>query len=131
MKVWKKSQHSLRDFPGGPVVDASPPNAGGTDSLPGWGAKMPHASQPEYQNMKQEQSCDKFSEDFKKHIKFTYWQHIPWPRTQKQPKTQGNKTKLLTTCIALVPEAEGKSLQVFNTVLFQHYASRLEALVWS
>ena len=61
---------------------------------------MSCASQPEHQNIKQEQQCDKFSEDFKKknkkpHIKFTYWQRIPWPRTQKQPKTQGNKTKPL------------------------------------
>ena len=31
------------DFPGGPVVKTSPFNAGGADSIPGWGAEIPHA----------------------------------------------------------------------------------------
>ena len=35
-----------RDFPGGPVVKTSPSNAGGAGSIPGHGAKIPHASQP-------------------------------------------------------------------------------------
>ena len=30
--------------PGGPVVKTLPPNAGGGGSIPGWGAKIPHAS---------------------------------------------------------------------------------------
>ena len=37
------------DFPGGPVVKTSPFNAGGADSIPGWGAEIPHASQPKNQ----------------------------------------------------------------------------------
>ena len=32
------------DFPGGPVVKTSPSNAEGAGSIPGWGAKIPHAS---------------------------------------------------------------------------------------
>ena len=35
-----------RDFPGGPVVETSPSNAGGAGSIPGRGAKIPHASRP-------------------------------------------------------------------------------------
>ena len=54
-----------RDFPGGPVVKASPSNAGGKGSIPGWGAKIPHASRPKNQNIKQKQYCNKFNKDFK------------------------------------------------------------------
>ena len=55
----------LREFPGGPVVKTSPSNAGGVGSIPGWEAKIPHASQPKKQIIKQEQYCNKFNKDFK------------------------------------------------------------------
>ena len=32
------------DFPGSPVVETSPSNAGGAGLIPGQGAKIPHAS---------------------------------------------------------------------------------------
>ena len=35
-----------QDFPGGPVVKTLSSNAGGMGSIPGWGAKIPHASRP-------------------------------------------------------------------------------------
>ena len=54
-----------RDFPGGPVVKTSPSNAGGAGSIPGRGAKIPHASWPKNQNMKQKRYCNKFNKDFK------------------------------------------------------------------
>ena len=41
-KIVKKAK--FRDFPGGPVVKTSPSNAGGVGSIPGQGAKIPHAS---------------------------------------------------------------------------------------
>ena len=53
------------DFPEGPVVKSSPSNAGGASSIPGRGAKIPHASRPKNQNIKQRQYCNKFSEDLK------------------------------------------------------------------
>ena len=53
----------LGDFPGGPVVKTSPPNAGSASSIPGRGAKIPHASWPK--NIKQKQYCNKFNKDFK------------------------------------------------------------------
>ena len=60
------------DFPGGPVVKTLPSNAGGAGSIPGRGTKIPHASQPKNQSIKQKQYCNKFNKDFKKimvHIK--------------------------------------------------------------
>ena len=35
-------------------------------SIPGWGAKIPHASWKNPQNIKQKQYCNKFNKDFKK-----------------------------------------------------------------
>ena len=48
------------------MVKTSPSNAGGAGSIPGWGAKIPHASWPKHQNMKQKQYCNKFNKDFEK-----------------------------------------------------------------
>ena len=53
-----------RDLPGGPVVKTSPSNAAGTGLIPGPGAKIPHASRPKNQNIKQKQYCNKFNKDF-------------------------------------------------------------------
>ena len=47
------------DFPGGPVVKTLSSDAGGTGPIPGWGAKIPHASWPKKQNRKQKQYCNK------------------------------------------------------------------------
>ena len=58
-----KSYH--RDFPDSPVVRTLPSNAGGAGSIPGQGARVPHASQPKNRNVKQKQYCDKFGKDFK------------------------------------------------------------------
>ena len=44
-----------RDFPGGPTVKTLPSNAGGVGLIPGRGAKIPHASRPQNQNIKQKQ----------------------------------------------------------------------------
>ena len=44
---------TLGDFPGSPVVKTSPSNARDTGSISGWGAKIPHASWPKTQNIKQ------------------------------------------------------------------------------
>ena len=39
------------DFPDGPVVKTSPSSAGGAGSIPGRGAKIPHAWWPKNQNI--------------------------------------------------------------------------------
>ena len=66
----KPAHHNKRvasgDFPGGPVVKTLPSNAGSTGSTQGRGAKIPHASQPKNQNIKQKKYCNKFNKDFKK-----------------------------------------------------------------
>ena len=43
---------SSRGFPGSPVVKTSPSSAGGMDSIPGWEAKIPQASQSKTENVK-------------------------------------------------------------------------------
>ena len=47
------------------MVKNLPSNAGGTGSIPGWGAKIPHISQPKKHIVKQKQYCKKFSKDVK------------------------------------------------------------------
>ena len=46
------------------MVKTLPSNAGGVGSIPGRGAKIPYASQPKNQNIKQKQYCNKFNKDF-------------------------------------------------------------------
>ena len=48
------------------MVKILPSNAGGAGLIPGQRAKIPHASQPENQNIKQKEYCNKFNEDLKK-----------------------------------------------------------------
>ena len=56
-----------QDFPGCPVVKASPSNAAGVGLIPSQGAKSSHASQPKHQNIKKKkkrkQYCNKFNKD--------------------------------------------------------------------
>ena len=47
------------------MVKTLPSNAGNTDSIPGWGSEIPHASWTKNQNVKQKEYCNKFNEDFK------------------------------------------------------------------
>ena len=46
------SQYYAKDFSSGPVVKTLPSNAGGVDSIPGQGVKIPHASWPKNQSKK-------------------------------------------------------------------------------
>ena len=55
----------MRDFPGSPVVKILPSNASSACSTPGWGGKIPHASQPKHQNIRWKQYCIKFNKNFK------------------------------------------------------------------
>ena len=61
----------MQDLPGSPMVETSPSNAGGMGLIPGKEARIPQASQPKKQNIKQKQFCNKFNKDFKEmvHIK--------------------------------------------------------------
>ena len=60
----------LWDFPGSPVVKILPSNAGGAGSTLSQGAKIPHASWPKKQNIKQKQYCNKFKKTLKMvHVK--------------------------------------------------------------
>ena len=55
--------YNSRDFCGGPVVKTLPSNARSVGLIPGWEAKVPYASGPETQNIKQKQYCNKFKKD--------------------------------------------------------------------
>ena len=44
--VHSTNKNTYRGFPGSPVVKTLPSNVGGSGSIPGWGAKIPHASRP-------------------------------------------------------------------------------------
>ena len=54
IEIYCKSKIDTGGFPGGPVVKTSPSSAGGAGSIPGWGTKIPHASQPKKQKCKTE-----------------------------------------------------------------------------
>ena len=53
-----------RDYPDSSLVTISPSNAEGVGLNPGQGTKIPHASEPKNQNIKQKQCCNKFNKDF-------------------------------------------------------------------
>ena len=55
----------MRESPGGPVVWTLLSITGDAALIPGQGAKIPHASQPKKQNIKQKQHYNKFNKDFK------------------------------------------------------------------
>ena len=46
---------------GSPVVKISPSNTESAGLIPGQGAKIPHASRPKHQNIKQKQYYNKFN----------------------------------------------------------------------
>ena len=54
------------DLPGGTAIKTLSSNARDVGLIPGWGARIPHASQPKKQNIKQKQNCNKFNKDFTK-----------------------------------------------------------------
>ena len=47
------------------MVKTSLSSAGVAGSIPGWGAKIPHALWSKNQNTKQKQYCNKFNKDVK------------------------------------------------------------------
>ena len=47
------------------MVNTSPSNAGGADSIPSWGAKITHAMLPEKSKCKTEAICNKFNKNLK------------------------------------------------------------------
>ena len=53
------------NFPGGPWVKTSSSKAVSVGSVPGGGAKIPHALQPKNQNIKQKQYRTQFNKYFK------------------------------------------------------------------
>ena len=57
--------YNSRDLSGGPLVKTLPSNARGVGLIPGWETKIPHASGPKTQNIKQKQYCFKHKNSLK------------------------------------------------------------------
>ena len=65
------------------MVRTSPSNARGEGSIPGRGAKLPHALGPKNQNIKQKHYCNKLNKDLKK----------KWSTSKKKKTKLKKKTK--------------------------------------
>ena len=86
------------------MVKTLPSNAGGVASIPGWGAKIPHALGPKNQNIKQKQYCNKLNKDVK---------NGPHQKTFKKKKRR-HKTNLgLDLALHLVPKCNKIALHFF------------------
>ena len=77
------------------MVKTSASNVGGVGSIPGWGAKIPHALWPKKpKNIKQKQYCNKFNKDLKnglhqnKILKKKKREKMPW---NKQSSVKGTE----------------------------------------
>ena len=89
------------------MVKNSPPNVGGTGSIPGWETKIPHALLPKSQDLKQKQCCNKFNKDLKKkkaRIKKIFQKKDKYDKYEKSvvfsvilPRVVANKTFSLAT----------------------------------
>ena len=65
LKLFSRKFEGCKDFLGGPGIKTSPSNAGGSDSIPGWGTMIPRASQgKKKQNMRQKQYGNKLNKGF-------------------------------------------------------------------
>ena len=64
-RVWYFKNLCVKDFLESSGVKTLPSKAEDVGLIPGRGAKIPHASQPKIQNIKQKQCCSKFNKDFK------------------------------------------------------------------
>ena len=74
------------DFPGGPVVKTSLSSRGVVGLIPGWGAKIAHASWPKKQKTRNKQYFNKLNKDLKiVHIKQIYrYLNYSWLLTLSQ-----------------------------------------------
>ena len=78
---------ATEDFPDNLVVKTMPSSGRGEGSVPGQRDKIPHATWPKTQNIKQKQYCRKFNKDLKScpHYKekkifffFLNYKGLPW-----------------------------------------------------
>ena len=101
----------MRDLPGGPVVKTLPFNSGGVGSIPGPGAKIPLASRPKQQKIKQKQYCNTFSKGFKSGSH----QKTSWRERGSRWEEGGHS---VSTCVSsqliLVIPDDGASMCPFN-----------------
>ena len=107
------------------MVKTSPSNAGSAGSIPGRGAKIPHASGPKNQNIKQKQYCNKFNKDFKngphqkkslkkqKRISGVHGHSSPEPKpTLQSQRTEPREAGAMPTVTQHRPKALTPSLSI-------------------
>ena len=98
------------------MVQFSPSNAGGLDSVPGRGDKIPHVSWPKNPNIKQKLYCNKFNKDFK---------NCPHQKNLKKNFSLGFHNTQNTFCGTFMqvrfeePKREDES-QLLQLSLYQH-----------
>jgi len=79
-----KNSENYGDFPGGPGVKTLPYNSGDMDPIPGQRAKIPNASWPKKQNIKEKKHCNNFNNDLKR----------KWSTSKKKKKNLRKKKEL-------------------------------------
>ena len=79
-----KIEAVVKTSPGNPVVKTSPSNAEGKGSISGLGAKIPSASQPKHQDIKQKQYWKDFKNDPQKKKKSFKKTHHNWSLKKKK-----------------------------------------------
>ena len=86
---------SERDYPGSSVVKILPSNAGDASSIPVKGAKIPCASWPKNQNIKQKQYYNKFNKDFKKSLRSIHFFCLLLGILYRSGNQSGSNSRLL------------------------------------
>ena len=83
------------------MVDTLPSNTGDVSFIPGTRAKIPHASGPKNQSVRQKQYCSKFNKDFKNspHQK---------KKEKKRPKESGQRTDSIL-CLIHIPKLQKRT----------------------
>ena len=105
-------KNGLGNFTGSPVVKTLLSNAGGTGSIPGHKAKVPHASRAKSQNIKQERYCNRFNKDFKdglhqkQSLKISGLKHCPERPGQQRRGGWGRLTWWRSRAMAVSVRAE-------------------------
>ena len=92
------------DVPGGPVVKTSPSGVGAAGSIPGGGAKIPPASQPKNQNIKQKQYCHEFIKDFKR-----------GPHQKKKKSLKKNKKRRNLIGVLLSERSQSEKARLYDS----------------
>ena len=101
------------------MVRTLPSNVGGAGSIPGQGVKIPYASKPKNQNIKQKRYCNKFNKD----LKMVHVKKKRLKLRERKPLAQGHtdelKSKAGLEYKSLSSETDALDLFRFRFTLFK------------